>query len=60
MPNEYRPIFVVALVFIAALFAGTVFAAVDGGPDILTVVSALVLAMLGFGIFGALREPPRR
>ena len=60
MSQEHRAVFVCALVFIAALFAGTIFAAIDGGPDILTVVSALVLAMLGFGIFGALREPPHR
>jgi hypothetical protein len=28
------------------------------GPDILTVLSLLVLAMLGFGIVGAIRHPP--
>ena len=38
----------------------TLSAAVILGPDILTLVSLLVLAILGFGIFGALREPPKR
>jgi hypothetical protein len=36
----------------------TVAAAVILGPDILTVLSLFVLAVLGFGIFGALRQPP--
>jgi hypothetical protein len=51
-------ILVVVLLFVAGLFALTVHAAVAGGVDILTVVSALVLALLGFGIVGALRDPP--
>ena len=38
----------------------TLSAAVILGPDILTLLSLLVLAILGFGIFGALREPPKR
>jgi hypothetical protein len=32
--------------------------AAANGVSILTVVSAIVLAMFGFGIVGALREPP--
>jgi hypothetical protein len=46
-----------ALVFIVALLGLTIHAAVEGGPDVLTVVSALVLALLGFGIVGALGHP---
>jgi hypothetical protein len=38
----------------------TVCAAVILGPDILTLLSLLVLAILGVGIFGALRQPPPR
>ncbi|HEY7623259.1 MAG TPA: hypothetical protein VH834_26030 [Solirubrobacteraceae bacterium] len=53
-------ILVLALAFVAALLALTVHAAVEGGVDILTVLSALVLALLGFGIVGALRHPPDR
>jgi hypothetical protein len=51
-------ILAVALVFVTGLLALTVSAAVQGGVDILTVVSALVLALLGFGIIGALVHPP--
>ncbi len=53
-------ILVVALAFVGALLALTIHAAVEGGVDILTVLSALVLALLGFGIVGALRHPPDR
>jgi hypothetical protein len=53
-------VLVVALAFVAALLGLTIHAAVEGGVDILTVLSALVLALLGFGIVGALRNPPDR
>ena len=53
-------ILVVALAFVGALLGLTIHAAVEGGIDILTVLSALVLALLGFGIVGALRHPPDR
>lgn len=53
-----QPILAIALVFIAMLLALTIHALVEGGPDILTVLSLLVLAMFGFGIVGALRHPP--
>jgi hypothetical protein len=53
-------ILVVALVFVGALLALTVHAAIQGGIDILTVLSALVLALFGFGIVGALLHPPDR
>ena len=47
-----------ALLFIAILAALTVVAVVNGGFNVLTVVSLLVLALFGFGILGALRGPP--
>ena len=53
-----QPILAIVLVFIAVLLALTIHALVQGGPDILTVLSALVLAMFGFGVVGALRHPP--
>ena len=53
-------ILAVALVFVGALLALTVHAAVEGGVDILTVLSALVLALFAFGIVGALLHPPDR
>jgi len=51
-------ILTVALTFAGALLALTVHAVATGGFDILTVLSALVLALLLFGIVGALRHPP--
>ena len=55
-----RAILAAALVFIALLAGLTIAVAVEHGPDILTVGSLLVLAMFGFGIVGALRNPPDR
>jgi hypothetical protein len=51
-------ILALVLVFVAILAALTIHAVVQGGPDILTVLSLLVLAMFGFGVVGALRHPP--
>jgi Na+/proline symporter len=53
-------ILLVALTFVGALLGLTLHAAIQGGIDILTVLSALVLALLGFGIVGALLHPPDR
>jgi hypothetical protein len=49
---------VVTLVFAGALLALTVHAAIQDGFDVLTVLSALVLALILFGIVGALLHPP--
>jgi hypothetical protein len=57
--EDHRPILVIALIFIAVFFALTVSVLIRTGPDILTVFSILVLGMFGFGIIGALREPPK-
>jgi hypothetical protein len=51
-------ILVVTLVFAGALLALTIHATIQGGPDVLTVLSGLVLALLVFGIVGALLHPP--
>lgn len=48
-----------ALAMIALLGALTISVLVREGPDPLTVVSLLVLALFGFGIVGALRHPPQ-
>ena len=53
-------ILAVALFSVAALLVLTVHAAIEGGIDILTVLSGLVLALFGFGIVGALLHPPDR
>ncbi len=47
-----------ALVFIAILAALTVVAVVNGGFNALTLVTLLVLALLGFGIVGSLTGTP--
>jgi hypothetical protein len=56
---DHRFILAAALLLIAILLVTTVWVTVTAGPDVLTVFSLLVLGMLGFGIIGALREPPR-
>ena len=53
-------ILLVALLFLGALLGLTVHAAIQGGVDVLTVLSGLVLALFLFGIVGALRHPPDR
>ncbi len=52
-----RAILAAALAFIVLLGGLTLAVAIETGPDILTVGSLLVLAMLAFGIVGALRHP---
>jgi quinol-cytochrome oxidoreductase complex cytochrome b subunit len=47
-----------ALVFIAGFAFLTVAAAIEQGVTVATVLSAFILAMLGIGIVGALRNPP--
>jgi hypothetical protein len=49
-----------ALLFILALLALTVHAAATGGIDILTVLSVIVLALVGVGVVGALLHPPEQ
>jgi hypothetical protein len=56
---DHRPILAAALAFTVLLAVLTVTVVVQHGPDILTVVSLLVLGLFGFGILGALREPPQ-
>jgi hypothetical protein len=50
-----------ALVFIAGLAFLTVAAAIEqGGLTILSLISIFILLLLGVGIVGALRNPPRQ
>jgi hypothetical protein len=56
-----REIALVAALAMIGLFTFlTLSVAVRDGVDILTVISVIVLAMFGFGIVGALRNPPDR
>jgi len=47
-----------ALAMIGLLAYLTVSVAVEHGVDVLVVVSLIVLALLGFGVLGALTTPP--
>jgi hypothetical protein len=46
-------------VFVCLLGVLTISVAVKHGVDILVIVSLVILAMIGFGVFGALTSPPR-
>ncbi|MEO8687401.1 MAG: hypothetical protein ABI611_04155 [Solirubrobacteraceae bacterium] len=49
----------VALAFTALLAFLTLFVMFNTGPDVLSVLSLIVLALFFFGIFGALGSGPR-
>jgi hypothetical protein len=51
---------VVALVFVCAMAFATVYVLLTEGPDLLSLIGVLVVALLSFGIFGGLSEPPKR
>ena len=50
----------VALVFVCAMWFGTIYVLLEQGVDVITVIGVLVAALLSFGIFGALGEPSDR
>ena len=54
-----QAILIAVLAMIGLLGALTLSEIAQHGLDVLTVVSLIVLAMFGFGIVGALREPPQ-
>ena len=47
-----------ALVFCCVFGFLTVYVMITSGPDLLTGLSFIILALLAFGILGALTEPP--
>ena len=47
-----------AATFVALLAFLTFFVAFTSGPDLLVIISLLVVAVCGFGILGALTQPP--
>ena len=47
-----------ALLFCCVFGFLTVYVMLTSGPDLLTVLSFIVLALFAFGIIGALTEPP--
>jgi hypothetical protein len=48
----------VALAFIAVLAFLTLFVLFSSGPDVLVVVSLMLLGLFAFGVIGALATPP--
>jgi hypothetical protein len=55
---RWSAVTIFALAFCCVLGFLTVYAMLVSGPDLLTVLSLIVLALMGFGILGALTEPP--
>jgi hypothetical protein len=49
---------IVPLVFICGFGFMTLYVLLRSGPDLLTGLSLIVLALMAFGILGALTEPP--
>jgi hypothetical protein len=49
-----------ALIFVCAFGFMTVYVMLTTGPDLFTGLSLIVLALLTFGILGALTEPPNK
>ena len=47
-----------SLVIIGLLAFLTISVAIEDGVDVLVVLSVIVLALLGFGVLGALTTPP--
>jgi hypothetical protein len=52
-------ILVLALAFIGVLGFLTLYVLFSSGPDVLVVVSLIVLGLVGFGVIGALSTPSR-
>jgi hypothetical protein len=48
-----------ALGFLAVFGFLTLYVLFSSGPDVLVVVSLIVLGMVGYGVIGALSTPPR-
>jgi hypothetical protein len=51
-------ILAVALVFVVLFGAMTISVIAETGFDVITAFALLILALIGFGVIGALRNPP--
>jgi hypothetical protein len=51
-------VFVVVVVFVILFGAMTIDVVARTGFDVITALALVVLALVGFGIIGALRNPP--
>jgi hypothetical protein len=52
-----RAVLAGGLIFVGVLGVLTVAVLIDTGPDVLTITSLIVIALLGFGLASAMREP---
>jgi hypothetical protein len=57
-PDLRLALLAVAVLFCLAFGAMTLAVIADSGLDILTVISLLIVAMVLFGLYGAIRNPP--
>lgn len=57
-PDARTAILGVGVAFVALLAALTLGVIADSGLDILSLTSLIVIALLAFGLIGALRNPP--
>jgi hypothetical protein len=57
-PDLRTALLVGGLLFVGLFAAMTLSVAIDDGVDILTVVAAGIIGMLGLALIGALRNPP--
>lgn len=53
-----RPVLILVLAFVVVFAGLTITVIVRTGLDILSVTSLVILGMIGFGVTGALRQPP--
>ena len=51
-----KAVLIAALAFIGLIAGLTITVLVTEGPDVLVLISLIVLALFGFGILGALRD----
>ncbi len=51
---------IVAFVLVLMLVFGTIYVLMTEGPDVITVLGVIVVAVLAFGVLGALTESPNR
>jgi VIT1/CCC1 family predicted Fe2+/Mn2+ transporter len=56
--NTRRLVLAASLVLIGVVVVLTLYVIIQKGLDVLVIVSLLVLALLGFGVIGALTSPP--
>lgn len=56
--NARNAVLAAALALIGLLAFLTLRVAIEEGVDVLVIVSIIVLALLGFGVLGALTTPP--